>query len=102
MAMNQRDKKQKLTRQDLERKVRELEAQLIYRCPFASQSVDKAGVQHLTGSGVIISLTVLGGREIFEPVLIRDGLSAETIVALKADFARSYELATMFQPVKPK
>ena len=91
-------KKPKQTRQDLERKVRELEAQLVHRCHFASRTIDKAGIKSLTGSGVIISLVTLGGREIIEPVCIRDGLSDETIAALKADFVRSYEIATMFKP----
>ena len=91
-------KKPKQTRQDLERKVRELEAQLVHRCHFASRTIDKAGTNSLTGSGVIISLVTLGGREIIEPVCIRDGLSDETITALKADFVRSYEIATMFKP----
>lgn len=86
------------TRQELERKVRELESQLVHKCHFAIRSIEKAGTKNLTGSGVIISLVVLGGREIIEPLCIRDGLSDETINALKADFARSYEIATMFKP----
>jgi hypothetical protein len=88
----------KPTRQELERKVFELESQLVHRCHFASRSIDKAGTKKLMGSGVIISLVVLGGREIIEPLCIRDGLSDETIAALKADFARSYEIATMLKP----
>ena len=88
----------KPTYQQLQRKILELEAQLTHRCHFAVRAIDKAGVKSLTGSGVIISLVTLGGREIIEPVCIRDGLSDETIAALKADFARSYETATMFKP----
>jgi hypothetical protein len=89
--------KQKPTRKELEQKVRELEAQLVHRCYFASQAIEKAGTKYLSGSGVIISFAALGGREITEPVCIRDGLSAETIAALKSDFARSYEIATIFK-----
>lgn len=88
----------KPSRLELERKVRELEAQLAHQYHFASRTIDKAGIKSLTGSGVIISLVTLGGREIIEPVCIRDGLSPETIAALKADFARSYDIATMFKP----
>lgn len=44
------------------------------------------------------TLTYLGGRELFKPVAIRDGLSDETIKALIADMVRSYELATMYKP----
>jgi hypothetical protein len=32
------------------------------------------------------------------PVVIRDGLSADTIEALRRDFARSYAGATAFKP----
>jgi hypothetical protein len=88
----------KPTRQELERKVFELESQLVHRHHFATRSIDKAGTKKFMGSGVIISLVGLGGREIIEPLCIRDGLSDETIAALKADFARSYEIATMFKP----
>lgn len=83
---------------ELERKLREAEASQSYVYHFADATVDKASTKHLMASGVIITLTVLGGREIFEPVLIRDGLSQETITALKADFVRSYELASLFKP----
>lgn len=100
--MNKPIKKPKQTRQDLERKVRELEAQLVHRCHFASLNIEKAGTKHLAASGVIISLVVLGGREIIEPVCIRDGLSEETIAALKSDFARSYEIATVFKLERAK
>jgi len=50
------------------------------------------------GSEVIITMTVLGGRPGMEPTLIRDGLSPETIAAIKADLKRSYDLAIQFKP----
>ena len=59
----------------MERKIRELEAQLVHRHHFAVRTIDKAGIKSLTGSGVILSLVTLGGSEIIEPVCIRDGLS---------------------------
>jgi hypothetical protein len=83
---------------ELERKLWEAEASQIHVYHFAAGSVDKASTKHLMASGVVITLTALGGREIFKPVLIRDGLSDETIAALKADFVRSYELATILRP----
>lgn len=83
---------------ELERKLREAEAGAAHVYHFASVTVDKASTDHLMASGVILTLTVLGGREIFSPVLIRDGLSKETIAAIKADLVRSYELATMYKP----
>lgn len=60
---------------ELERKLCEAQASSAHVYHFASGSIDKASTAHLLGSGVIMTLTVLGGREIFSPVLIRDGLS---------------------------
>ena len=65
---------------------------------FASYALNKLSTDHLTASGLVLSITVLGGREPFAPVLIRDGLSKETIAALKADLARSYNAAIAFKP----
>lgn len=83
---------------ELERRLKEAEAGQAHVYPSASQAIDKASTNHLYGSGVIITLTFLGGREVHSPVLIRDGLSKETIEALKADFLRSYESAVEFKP----
>lgn len=83
---------------ELERKLREAEASQVHLYHFASATIDKASTDYLMASGVIISLTVLGGREIFSPVMIRNGLSKETIAALKADLVRSYEYAVEFKP----
>lgn len=83
---------------ELERKLKETEAGQAHVYHFASAAVDKASTDHLAASGVIITLTFLGGREVHSPVLIRDGLSKETIEALKADFLRSYQSAVEFKP----
>lgn len=83
---------------DLERRLQEAIAGQAHTYYFADTSLDKASAKHLTASGVVITLTVLGGRKICEPVLIRDGLSNETIAALKADIVRSYQLATLYKP----
>lgn len=83
---------------ELERKLGEALAGQVHQYHFAGSCLDKASTDHLTGSGVVLTLTVLGGRKICEPVLIRDGLSKETITALKADLVRSFELATLFKP----
>ncbi len=83
---------------ELERKLKEALAGQAHVYHFASAALDKASTDHLAASGVIITLTFLGGREVHSPVLIRDGLSKETIEALKADFIRSYESAVEFKP----
>ena len=65
---------------------------------FASYALNKMSTDHLAASGLILSITLLGGKEPFDPVMIRDGLSKETIAALKADLARSYNTAIAFKP----
>lgn len=83
---------------ELERKLEEAFAGQAHVYHFADAVLNKASIEHLVGSGVVMTLTVLGGREICKPVLFRDGLSAETIKAIRADLVRSYELATQYKP----
>lgn len=86
----------KKTKAQLRRKVLELEAQLAATLHFADATLDKA--ENLMGSGVLLQLSALGGRELIPPVVIRDGLSPETIAAIRKDMIRSYEVATVFKP----
>lgn len=90
------NKKAKPSRADLARKVRELEAQLASAYHFADARLDRFG--NLVGSAAILEITTLGGRETIGPVAIRDGLSPETIQALRAEFAKSYATAIEFKP----
>lgn len=83
---------------ELERKLQEAIAGHASALHFACAGLDKSSTDHLAASGVVLTLTVLGGRKICEPVLIRDGLSKETIAALKGDLVRSFEVATLFKP----
>jgi len=76
----------------------ELKGQMASSYTSASKSVGKASTDHLMASGVLLQLTALGGRELIDPVVIRDGLSLETIDALKKDLARSFDLATGCKP----
>lgn len=84
---------------ELQRKIIELESQLVHRYAFASKEIDKASVDRLMASGAVITISALGGRVLVEPVCIRDGLSNDTIKALKADLLRSYELANLHKPL---
>lgn len=86
------------TRADLQREVTELKAQLAHVYHFASAELHKAGTDRMMGSGVLLQLHANGGRELILPVMIKDGLSADTIEALQRDLARSYELAVAFKP----
>lgn len=81
-----------------ERKAWELRAQLAHRIGQAFDDLPKAGTEHLPASGVIVTFTALGGREIVAPVMIRNGLSAATIAALQDDLCRTFEAATMVNP----
>lgn len=83
---------------DLERQLRETLAGQVHQYHFADEGLNKASTKHLIGSGVVITLTVIGGRELIPPTLLRDGLSDELIAALRADFVRGYQLATMYKP----
>ena len=83
---------------ELEEKLEEAKAYHIYRHHFASKALDRFSTDKLMGSGVVLSLTLVGGKELFEPVLICNGLSKEIIAALKADLVRSFNYATEMKP----
>ena len=91
-------KKQAETKDTLQRKLKEAIASQIHIYHFADLALNKLSTDNLAGSGVILELTVLGGRTGIEPTLIRDGLSKETIKAIQNDLKRSYDLAAMFKP----
>ena len=86
------------TRRQLEREVLELKAQLSSTYHFASATIEKASTKYLMASGALLQITAIGGRELIIPTVIRDGLSAETITAIKKDIKRSYDLSVMFAP----
>lgn len=83
---------------NLQRKLMEAESQLTHRYHFASTGIEKFDISRCNGSGVILELSVLGGKRHFPPVMIRDGLSQETITAIQADLRRSYELSIELKP----
>lgn len=91
-------KKRAPTRADLLRKIEELEAQQAGILNFADIGLAKAGTDKMGASAVIVRLHTLGGSEITPAFAIRDGLSDETIAALRKDIVRSWKLATLFKP----
>jgi hypothetical protein len=95
MTKTKQTKAQLIAKQ--QRQILDLESQLAHRYHFAATSIDKAGTKHMMSSGVLLQLTANGGRELINPVMIKDGLSDETIAAIKADLKRSYDLAVMFK-----
>lgn len=96
MSANKITKKQRIA--ELERQLAESNAQHVHLHHFAAASLPKAGAKSMAGSGVIVTITALGGKSIVDPILIRNGLSNETIAALQADIVRSYEYATELKP----
>lgn len=84
--------------QELERKLLETNSQLIHVLHFSCVDLIKASTDKMQGSGVIITITALGGKPIIEPTCIANGLSNATIQALKADMVRSFEYKTEFKP----
>lgn len=81
----------------LERQLAEAEAQLPTTYHQAFQNIDKASEVHLRASGVLVTLTALGGRQICRPFVIKDGLSMTTVHALRADLKHSFTLATDYK-----
>jgi len=85
----------KKTRAQLQRQILELESQLAHRYAFAAAELHKASTGARMASGVLLQLSAVGGKEIINPVMIKDGLSDATIAAIRADLKRSYDLAVM-------
>ena len=96
MKIEKKTKAQRIA--ELEQKLEEAEAYHTYRHHFASKALNRFSTDSLMGSGVVLSLTLVGGKKLFEPVLICNGLSKETIAALKADLVRSFNYATEMKP----
>lgn len=84
--------------QELERKLKETQSQLIHVLHFSCTDIAKASTDKMHGSGVIITVTALGGKPIIEPTCIVNGLSNATIQALRADMVRSFEYTTELKP----
>lgn len=97
MKPEKKNKAQRIA--ELERKLFESEAAQIHTYHFASVQLDKLVTDKMMGSGVIMTLTTLGGRLKIGPVMIKNGLSKETIEAIKADLVRSYNYAIELKPV---
>ena len=83
---------------DLERQLMEAKAAQVHNYHFADASIGAISTERMVGSGVILHITALGGKEIIGPVMIPGGLSPETIEALRADFRRGFIDATAFKP----
>lgn len=90
--------KTKKTKAQLLSKITELEAQLAHAYFFAEIEIKKLSTDKLLGSGVVLRAHFIGGAEAVRPVMIKDGLSDDTIKALQKDLRRSYQSAIEFKP----
>lgn len=86
-------KSNRKTRKQLKRELLEAHASTVLAHKFAHDTIKKCSTDSLMGSGVVIQLTGIGGKELMPTVLVRDGLSNETIEAIKRDIKRSSDLA---------
>lgn len=99
MARLKKTKNQRIA--ELERKLKESLASQIHTYYFACDELDKFSTDKMMGSGVVLELSSLGGDLTVSPVVIVNGLSDETISALKADLVRSYNSKIEFKPKGP-
>ena len=87
----------KLTYKQLELKLAEALASSPTRYNIVYGNLKNANIDKLMGSGVLITVQGIGGKHIIDPVLIRDGLSSETVEAIKNDIKRSYDLSVLYK-----
>jgi hypothetical protein len=83
----------------LKRKNMELEAQLSSTYHFVGHGLIKADRSRTLGSGVLVQLAYLGGREVCKPFVLKDGLSDATIEAICEDLRYSYAKSMEFKPL---
>ena len=69
--------------------IKMFEAGGLHTLRAAYHALLKTNKDSLMASGVIVTLTALGGREIVPPFMVADGLSDDTIAALRRDIAET-------------
>jgi hypothetical protein len=67
-------------------------AQDIASLSQAYKTLDKAGFDKFMASGVVVEIKDLSGHSFVNGFMVSDGLSQETIDALKKDIKRTYDL----------
>lgn len=82
----------------LEMELEHARACQVHTAHFAHRALDKLTIPKLTGSSVILTISKYHGEVVVGPVSIKNGLSDETIAAIKADLVRTYNEAIEFKP----
>lgn len=90
--------KKQQTIESLERKLYVSEASQVHNLHFASIALDKINKTKMQGSGVVLCIKSLSGVDIVSPVMIDNGLSSETIVALQKDLSAAFDYRTELKP----
>lgn len=92
--------KQKETRKELKRKLQITESDSFYALTNAYKNIDSCTTDNFMASGVTITIKNINKNNpiICEEFCIIDGLSEETIKAIKKDIKRSYDLKMSFIP----
>lgn len=98
MALTPKKTKKDVRIATLERKNRELEAELAHTFHFAEAGIRQATRERTMGSAVVVTMHYLGGKEVCPPFLLKDGLSDATIAALREDLRYGYAKAVEFKP----
>ena len=82
--------------------LREYRAMDIMTLAQAHEAMLKTGTDRYMASGVIVTITNINGtgETIVGPVMIKDGLSQETIRALRADIKATYDLRIAMNGLK--
>lgn len=73
-------------------------ASQVHQYHFADVYLEKLTEERWKGSGFIMEITSMGGKELMGPVLIREGFQQQTIEALRGEIVRSYIYATQMKP----
>lgn len=90
--------KKQQTIEALERKLYVSEASHVHNLHFASIALDRTNKTKMQGSGVVLCIKSLSGIDIVSPVMIDNGLSTETIVALQKDIEAAFNYRTELKP----
>ena len=90
--------KKQQTIETLERKLYVSDASQLHCLHFASLALDKINKTSFKGSGVVLCIKSLSGVDIVSPVMIDNGLSSETIVALQKDINSAFDYRTELKP----
>lgn len=83
----------------LQRKLAEAEAAQAHIYHFAKAFIQANTTRaKMMGSGIVVRLNYLGGKEVCSPFMLKNGFSDELIAALVADMQYSFANAIEFKP----